>query len=75
MSLTATADSARDRRRLWTDRDSRTSGESTTLDGGDVSERPKVQLSKSCVRLKRTVGSNPTVTAILTTISFAFQRG
>ena len=30
--------------------------------GGDVSERPKVQLSKSCVALS-TVGSNPTVTA------------
>ena len=28
-----------------------------------MSERPKVQLSKSCVGLKPTVGSNPTGTA------------
>ena len=35
----------------------------TKLDLGTVSERPKVQLSKSCVGVEPTVGSNPTGSA------------
>src|SRR5258708_462445 len=36
----------------------------TKLFPGTVSERPKVQLSKSCVGVEPTVGSNPTGSAI-----------
>jgi hypothetical protein len=35
----------------------------TKLFPGTVSERPKVQLSKSCVGVEPTVGSNPTGSA------------
>ena len=35
----------------------------TKLSPGTVSERPKVQLSKSCVGVEPTVGSNPTGSA------------
>ena len=35
----------------------------TTIVDGTVSERPKVQLSKSCVGVEPTVGSNPTGSA------------
>ena len=38
-------------------------GGGTKLFFGTVSERPKVQLSKSCVGVEPTVGSNPTGSA------------
>jgi hypothetical protein len=43
--------------------DSDADGSCTRIVLGTVSERPKVQLSKSCVGVEPTVGSNPTGSA------------